>query len=493
VRARKGSSSSSSRVKSRVSAYLRASLLVPLFSLCVCVCVCVQSHSAAVRKAQLLLWLWLGLFGFCKMPRALATSSSTSEGTEEACVPSSSNSHGTENPLVASLLAFLHAWTVTSSHPQQMSPAPPWASARDYLSPLPPPLSTPLPRSFRPCEMVPAVYLGSRQDVGTDAAALIQHLQQATTPNNGSGRKNASLNETSASTAAVSPAPQRMVLVARACPLPGVTAPQLELRVARARKRGSRRQTISCGTAMGQSLIREVSSLRQTASMAADSPIAVHDVEVTHLSLTELYNRLCVALDSRSDSPTPSSFSSVATPPSRATLAQWLCPTTVDSTSSPWCRGVVPANISFEDWNTLVLAMQDVLLSDCTKCVDGGTPSSWRDVYGYWRLVLPILDSPTEVIQPYFAITTLLLHAALSLPSHPSYSRWICGGDMAGEVDRVDAPPSTQNDETSAPGESVNTPGAESSARLAAAVPCVVVHCQAGKSRSVSFVAAFLL
>ncbi|KPI86389.1 hypothetical protein ABL78_4540 [Leptomonas seymouri] len=389
--------------------------------------------------------------------------------------PASSHAHSGSpdgGNIVESLNAFLHAWTVKQQRAVSESPPPPASSCDDYLDQFPPPLSAQLPRSFRPCEMVPAVYLGSWSDVGTDVVALIHRLQEATSDR-------AAENALPMRAAA----PQQMALLIRACPLPGVMGPQLELHVARARKSGTRRAP-AAPSAFEQRLAKMAPPVRQPASTTGETLGSVHDVEVMHISLTDLYRRVCAALGSDSSSASPSS---------RSTLAQWLCPDAPAIASPPaapssaTCRGSIPAQFSREEWKTCVGAVQEVLLGDSSACM-GSIPATWRDVHLYWRLVLPILDSPTVPIQQYFALTTLVMHAALSLKAHSNYTKWLSG--EVGAVGNADTTPVNGEDAHSA---CVATKSERADSVAAAAQPCVVVHCQAGKSRSVSFVAAFLL
>ncbi|KPA77548.1 hypothetical protein ABB37_06925 [Leptomonas pyrrhocoris] len=373
-----------------------------------------------------------------------------------------------EDDLVASLRAFLHTWTERQQHAVSTvteSVSPSDGRGDSLSSNFPPPLRASLPRSFRPCEMVPAVYLGSWQDVGGDVAALIQRLQQATSCSE----------EVKRESPARLAAPQQMALLVRACPLSGVSGPQLELHVARPRKCGSRRTPngLSAAGRRLTTMTKAAPSISRPAATTGEASVSVHDVEVTHLGLTDLYKRVCAALGSDSCSP------SSATSSPQNTLMQWLCP---DGPPS-MCRGAIPPEFSPGEWDVCVGAVREVLLGDYAACMES-VPATWRDVYCYWRLVLPIFDAPSEPIQQYFAMTTLLLHAALSLSAHSNYSKWL--GAERSEESNVGTTPVN--------GEDVQ--GGRVAAAAAAAVtalPCVVVHCHAGKSRSVSFVAAFLL
>lgn len=419
-----------------------------------------------------------------------------------------------DDTLVESLCIFLRAWT--GKYP----PPPPTseesrASPSDWLSCFPPPLVSPLPRSFRPCEMIPALYLGSWQDVGTDVAALAQRLRRATAVGNVADNKSircshlGNLRQSTADVAAPAPtaSTHRLVLLVRACPLPGVEAPQLELHIARAHKSGARRTTSSASPAIQRATSTD--AIVTANDGGADSPAPpVYDVEVVRLSLADLHQRLCTAASRAASSTT-------AGTPARTELARWLFPNMpAPSPSQPQespppasvYRGAVPAAFSRAEWHVWMCAAREILVDDCAACI-AHVPPTWRDVCAYWRLVMPVLDTPTEPIQPYFAITTLLLHAALSLSACPCHLNRISGKAAAAGTESApfktagDASMQTAEKEaevvqssfTATTGEREAARGGFSAAATTTSLPCAVVHCQAGKSRSVSFVAAFLL
>lgn len=385
-----------------------------------------------------------------------------------------------------SLQELLHWWTV--ANPQLASASP--LRECTFLSRFPRPLDTPLPRSFRPCEMLPGLYLGSIDDIGTDASALIQRLAQATT--------------------GAAMAPQQMALLVRACPLPGVAEPQLELHVARARKSGTRRGSACVGAAQRPTKVAAASSQRPrgAAGVPGEQVLAcVHDVEVMQLSLTKLHAMVCAAVY---DSSSADSLSSTMVEWLRPSIPASLLPTA--SALPTTCGGAPPLDFTSAGWDALVEATQEVLLDDYAQRTDN-VPASWGEVYCYWRLVLPILDRPSVAIQQYFSMTTLVIHAALSLSTHPKWGQWSSGGGGVANAPDGDAAQRCkepiecgeerrERDGKAAAAAATPTQEYSASAQVGLSastmptprtVPCVVVHCLAGKSRSVSFVTAFIL
>lgn len=368
---------------------------------------------------------------------------------------------------VASLHTFVQTWTGTTQ----------CSEAANIFSRFPPPLAAPLPRSFRPCEMLPGLYLGSAQDIGTDAAALISRLHHATTTN----KNNAP---------AAAP-PQHMTLLVRACPLHGVTEPQVELHVTRGRRTGLRGGPSTVSTRQrANSAATTVRVGKLSGAPSAEPLVPVHDVEVMTLTVAKLYERVCAVVGR-------------TVPPARSdAVAQWLSPAAGDTQqeqeqqqssvpSSMKGRGAVPPDFSSADWAAFVFATQDVLLGDdCTEAMRSVPPFLGSDVQRYWRLVLPLLDLPSAAIQPHFAMTTLLIHAALSLHEHPRWAEWSARHHRGTDEKATGEAPAGSCVADEVGNERVRE---DVSSTTPTAMPCVVVHCLAGKSRSVSFVAAFIL
>lgn len=104
-------------------------------------------------------------------------------------------------------------------------------------------------------------------------------------------------------------------------------------------------------------------------------------------------------------------------------------------------------------------AQSSAVDEDGLPCVGGADGNRQRHRWWYWKLSLPLLDTPQASLAQYLPITTLLLHAVLTAPPQPTPTSRL-GGD-ASEATVVQ--------------------------------PCAVVHCMAGRSRSASLVSAFYL
>ncbi|KAG5511037.1 hypothetical protein GH5_07241 [Leishmania sp. Ghana 2012 LV757] len=391
-------------------------------------------------------------------------------------------------------------------------------SVCEYLATLPPRLPGPLPRSFRPNEMVPGVYLGSWSDVGTSMLELAQRLRDVS----------AGTHESLSYPACRSW--QRLVLLVRACPLKGIGAPRLELHVTR-RCDGKRRSRLPRGkvaTAAAPARLLQQLSQRSPAMHSGQRPGATmttvptdEDVVVMHMSLSEVYERLCATVAKMSADPVltaglscadvaPSredkdsrhlglstGASSGTTSSSVSTIARWLCPDSPlsspsrSASSARAAAAYVPSGCTPADRHVFVDAMQCMLLEEEANPADAAHRCCSTTELRYWRLVIPILDSPGTRIEHYIPMTNLIVHAALTLGEHPQGRMWLQGKQR--EVVRSNAPTNgggalvDVNGEGDASGK-VGTCTAE-----ATVFPCVAVHCQAGKSRSVAFVAAFLM
>ncbi|KAK7197523.1 Dual specificity phosphatase, catalytic domain containing protein [Novymonas esmeraldas] len=419
--------------------------------------------------------------------------------------------------LVASLEDFLREWTQPetrggrSEHISAVASTA--ASACAYLQHLPPPLPAPLPRSFRPHEIVPGVYLGSWSDMGTDMIDLAQRLRAASTA--------------TAPPRLASHTPQRLVLLVRVCPLEGVAAPRLELRAA-TQPRGVVRRT-------HPSVVRATAPLsggpRQTglpvwqpprrpscAAPVADRPSITATTKTTkaaaatsddallwHTSLDDLYTQVCAAAAGAAGVPHANG----------GAVARWLCPDPPLSSSSPRpprraTAAAVPPGCTTADPHVFVRAVQDILVATpptasadarggghgaaaaaAAAAAEAAVSPACPPSLLYWRLVLPVLDSPETCLYRLLPMTSLLLRAAVTLHQHPRGPAWLAQGQppqqhtsnsSSGGTDAGDADGATVADGAVAVG-----PGTPS------LFPCAGVHCQAGKSRSVTVVAAFLL
>lgn len=454
--------------------------------------------------------------------RTSLTSSTASHGVTKASTSTPVGS-ASGDELVNSLHEFLTAWTKRKEPRQQQvdreSAETNESINYDYFAHFPSPLPSPLPRSFRPCEMVPGVYLGSWQDVGTDVAALTQRLLQATattttTVNPNKSNNNNSIGGNESRQRSGIQAPQQMALLVRACPLPDVTKPQLELHVARARRSGVRRSVVAAPSKASTStsirpapvgLARSAESTGGASSISGEKglSIPVHDIVVTRFRLTELYERVCAAAaenengnNNNYDKGDLSNLSHVAS--SAVSATQWLCPATPTAPvtrASSRSSGAIPPSFSSAEWHLCIHAVQEILLADYTAATAACVPSTWQEpVLRYWRLVLPVLDAPAVRIQQYFALTSLVLHAALTLSDHPKYETWAAAASAARTNDKTEHASSAEDDGVTHDESSVGGSGeTKISSSTTLTEPCVVVHCQAGKSRSVSFVAAFIL
>ncbi|CAJ1018002.1 putative Dual specificity phosphatase, catalytic domain containing protein [Leishmania utingensis] len=400
-------------------------------------------------------------------------------------------------------------------------------STMEYLATLPPCLPVPLPRSFRPNEMMPGVYLGSWSDIGINVLELARRLSDASTSTYESSLCPGSRSR------------QRLVLLVRACPLKGIVTPRLELRVTW-RREGARRSRLSTGKAVpAPARLLQQPSKRPLATHSGQRPD--EDVVVSHMSLNEVYKRVCAVVATEAADPTVAAgvrraevmasresedyhhagprtgASSSAISSGVSTVARWLCP---DSPLSSPSRSAlpdrataanVPSGCTPADWRVFVRAMQWVLTEEASVYTPAGAALKREEVaetaaeaahcrcsgkataeLRYWRLILPILDSPGTRMQHYTPMTTLIMHAALALEEHPQGRAWLQGQQR--QVVRNNAPAS---DGRAVVVDIAGDVGRceEKSAGAAEAIvfPCVAVHCQAGKSRSVAFVAAFLL
>ncbi|KAG5485491.1 hypothetical protein LSCM1_07576 [Leishmania martiniquensis] len=389
----------------------------------------------------------------------------------------------------------------------------PSAPSYNYLTHFPPHLPSPLPRSFRPNEIMPGIYLGSQSDVGTNMLELAQRLRTVST----------------CTREAVSyPACrlwQRLVLLVRACPLKGIVAPRLELHVAR-RCDGKRRSRLPRAKITPAAAAMH-SGQRPGAGMTA-APTD-EDVVVIHMSLSEVYKRLCAMVaqmsvgavltaglsradvaDSREGKVThnfgsSTGASSSATSSGVSAIAKWLCP---DSPLSSPSRSAsparedaayVPPGCTPADRHVFVNAMQCMLMEEVSAHIPAGAAPKEEEAHRhnntgelrYWRLTLPITDSPATRIQHCIPMTNLIMHAALTLGEKQQGRVWLRGGPREGVSSS--APPSEGRAVVAVDGEGSASGNVQTSTAEATLFPCVAVHCQAGKSRSVAFVAAFLM
>ncbi|GET86308.1 hypothetical protein, conserved [Leishmania tarentolae] len=428
------------------------------------------------------------------------------------------------NPMLCAngIDAALHATARIESAPSMST------LANAYLATLPPCLPTPLPRSFRPHEMMPGVYLGSWSDIGTDIHDLARRLRRVSTVTHES------------SSCIAFRSWQRLVLLVRALPVKGMVAPRLELRATR-RRQGARRPRLST------EMLSSAPSTKAAASGGPQQPsqrsLAMHsrlrpgaattavpadeDLLVAQMSLSEVYQRICAVVatttadpvcdasvscvegkaSGKSDGHGPSGSISDASSRSTSsdvnTVAKWLCPhspltlpsRSVSATSS--AAADVPSSGTPAVWYMFLRAMQDVLVGEASAHAPAVAAMDHAQIaeaeLRYWCLTLPIQDSPGTRLLHYTPMTSLILHAALALQAHPMGCTWLQGQQqrkMAGNNAAV-------NDGRSLVGvfnESVVACGRASACATETRVfPCVVVHCQAGKSRSVTFVAAFLM
>ncbi|CAG9569670.1 conserved hypothetical protein [Leishmania major strain Friedlin] len=413
--------------------------------------------------------------------------------------------------------------------------------ANEYLAALPPRLPAPPPRSFRPNEMMPGVYLGSWSDIGTDILELARRLRSVST-----GSHKSSLCTAPHSW-------QRLVLLVRACPVKGLVAPRLELRVTR-RREGVRRLCPSTekvspapSTKAAAARLLQPPSQRPPAMHSRKRPGAAttavpadEDVVVAHMSLSEVYKRVCAAVstttaDTVSDASvicaeaTASSkdegyyhsgsitgASPSTTPSGVSRVARWLCPDSPlispSRSASPASSTAadVPSGCTLADWHVFVRAMQGVLLEEAPAHTPAGAALSNEEIaetteadHGpcsatvaelrYWRLTLPILDSPGTRLLHYTPMTSLIMRAALTLEENPQGRAWLQGQQQRRELVSNNAPAGSSHamvDVASEGGACGEVGACGTEARV---FPCAAVHCQAGKSRSVTFVAAFLM
>lgn len=415
--------------------------------------------------------------------------------------------------------------------------------ANEYLAALPPRLPAPPPRSFRPNEMMPGVYLGSWSDIGTNILELAQRLRRVSTDTG----------ESSSCTASCSW--QRLVLLVRACPVKGIVAPRLELRVTR-RREGTRRlylpttkvtsasPTTTAAAAAG--LLQEPSqrplALRgwQRHGAATTAAPTDEDVVVAQMSLSEVYECMRAAVPTTTAGPVSEAgvicaegtasgkgeyyghsgsitdASSSTTPSGVSRVARWLCP---DSPLiSPLRRASpasstaadVPSRCTPADWHVFVRAMQGVLTEGASAHTPAGAasinderaetaeaehrPSSPTTTeLRYWRLTLPILDSPETRILHYTPMTSLIMHAALTLEEHPQGRAWLQGQQQRREVVSNKTLANDGHAMLGVPRKGGACGKVGAGTTEARVFPSVAVHCQAGKSRSVTFVAAFLI
>ncbi|CBZ32020.1 hypothetical protein, conserved [Leishmania donovani] len=413
--------------------------------------------------------------------------------------------------------------------------------ANEYLAALPPRLPAPPPRSFRPNEMMPGVYLGSWSDIGTDILELARRLRSVST----------GTHESSSCTASRSS--QRLVLLVRACPVKGVVAPRLELRVTR-RHEGARRLRLStekvapvpstkaaaAGGLQQPSQRPPAMHSRKLPGAATTAAPADEDVVVAQMSLSEVYKRVCAAVPTTKADPvsdasvicaeaTASSkgenyytsgsiagASSSTTTSGVSTVARWLCPDSPlispSRSASPASSTAadVPSGCTSADWHVFVRAMQGVLTEEASAHTPAGAALNNEEIaetaeaerhpcsaatteLRYWRLTLPILDSPGTRLLHYTPMTSLIMRAALTLEEHPQGRAWLQGQQQRREVVNNNTPADGSHAMVDFASEGGACGEVGACATEARVFPCVAVHCQAGKSRSVTFVAAFLM
>ncbi|KAG5510560.1 hypothetical protein JKF63_06857 [Porcisia hertigi] len=380
--------------------------------------------------------------------------------------------------------------------------------------------------------MIPGVYLGSWNDVGTDILKLARRISDASTGTHESPPSASSCSR------------QHLALLVRACPLKGCVAPRLELHVTRHRKR-VRRSLLSTGET-DDSLPAAASRIAHPPQQPSQKRFATlkvqrggatrslapaeEDVVVSHMSLSDVHKLVWAAAAAAAAAASPSATDPVLAPGATSSgisaVAKWLSPDSPPSSplgsvsTSGRPAGDVPVGCTPADWQAFVGAIQCLLMESVSAhtrngpafenedSVEGGEasndclsePAKATAVgFHYWRLVLPILDSPGTRMQHYTPMTSLVMHAALTLDQHPQGRAWLQGQQRKAASSNTPANKAraTANvaAEEGACG-SVNVCAARSEAATAAAAavyPCVAVHCQAGKSRSVTFVAAFLM
>jgi len=323
--------------------------------------------------------------------------------TMTLATPRSGDDEGDDS--VELLCAFLGLWS-DASHTQRsgrVNFVDYSQHFKGYLArTMPPPLPKPLPRSFRPSEVVPGLYLGAANDV-QDAGEVVTRLRSATRGGGG--------------------VPHALYLLVRACPSSGITAVRLE-------RRG----------------IRQVSK----ASTASQTPprVVQRDICLETFSLEQLWE----AMGRDVSEAVVGSMAGTGTPSQICSLQQFL--------STPYAYDVAASSAS----PTHPLERGASEENPPHRCT--GVTST------YWRLVLPIRDSPEYNIAQHLPLTNVFLHAVMTLPP--------LGGTSTAQQQRAG----------SGEGDGVHTKGGPSTGP---SQPCAVVHCMAGRSRSTTIVASYLL
>lgn len=307
---------------------------------------------------------------------------------------------------------FLHFWSTTTKTVDSRGETE--SLWRDYLARLTPPLTAPLPRSFRPSEVVPGLYLGAFRDI-QDIGELSHRLRTAT--------------QVCATGSGGGPSvPHSLFLVIRACPLLGVESARLE-------RRGIRRP-------------------RKAAVVSSK------DICLETYSLQDVWDIIDCGPSIETTVPTAAAVEKSGSDFQRRvnSLQQFL--------STPYTP----------DAATLASALS---LSESNDLAPYPPPPRGDVDLIYWRLMLPIEDEPEYNIAQHIPLTNLFLHAVLTMSA----------------TSRSGLPPLQQSPEGSIRDNTVPTVSGDTQMRPSTGVsqPCAVVHCIAGKSRSTTIVAHYLL